>query len=128
MQRADRRERYGAKYLELLPQGESWPGRRLPISMPQLCLAGVLRLRAALERIVARHPDPRRVAQLKVVVRLEDGLRGLARDLAQHRSTAAAAVAAVDELFFEAEDVIDGDLADIFEEAESAGDVPRRAA
>jgi hypothetical protein len=128
MRRADRRERYGVPHLQLLPLTEPLPSGRLRIDMPHLCLAGAMRLKGALEKIVARHPSPRRVSQLKIVVQLEDHLRRLALDLAEHRETGAAVVVKTDEVFWAAEDAIDGDLPDIFAEAERIGDMPLRAA
>ncbi len=128
MRRADRRERHGVAHLELLPQTEPLPSGQLRIDLPHLGLVGAMRLRQGLERIVARHPDPRRVAQLKIVLQLEDGLRGMALDLVQHRATAAEVAVKTDLLFWAAEDAIDGDLPDIFMEAERIGDLPRRAA
>jgi hypothetical protein len=128
MRRADRRERYGAPHLELLPQAEPLPSGRLRIDLPHLCLAATMRLKQALEKIVARHPDRRRVRQLKAVVQLEDGLRQMAADLVGHRVTAAEAAAKTDSLFWAADDAIDNDLPAIFEEAERIGAVPRRAA
>ncbi|MGH7052670.1 MAG: hypothetical protein ACREFA_02480 [Stellaceae bacterium] len=125
MRAADRCERHGLAHTALLPLPEPYPFPRWRIDPPSLCLAAVMRLRIALEKVVARAPGPRRIEQLKIVLDLEAGLRDMARGRARRSASMAALVKRVDEFFWAAEQAIGDEGPEIFRQAEDISEEPR---
>lgn len=125
MRDADRCERRGFAHTALLPLPEPYPLPRLRIDPPSLCLAAVMRLRAALEKIVAHVSDPWRAEQLKIALELEAGLRDMARGLSRRKAVPTDIVERVDELFWAAEEAIGDEGPEIFRQAEETPEASR---
>ncbi len=114
---AQRATRRGIPIAELLCLPAPLPRERLGIDPPSLCWVAVALLREALERIVAIRGNPVRLAQLRCITELENGLRHLIAALHRHDLTWDAATGLVAELFAGAEEAIGEDLVRIFNEA-----------
>lgn len=99
MERAERAELRGLKHHRLIVMPEGWPFERLAINPAQLALIAAMRLRQALEKQLARAPEARRLAQLRVVKDLEAEIVRLAHRLDQSEIAGAEALRVVTQRF-----------------------------
>jgi hypothetical protein len=126
MQRCARTETSGRRLATLVRLPEPWPWHRLSWSAPGLSLVAVAQLRGALEIVVVEgNATAQRAAQLRIVIGLENALREVMEALASHSASRAVANHRADRAFYEAEDAIGDDLADIVIEAVALHSAPR---